>query len=169
MGLFREQGCFAAAILRERGLSLEELRKRYAHSSNPDVANRLRVRATEHRIEIHGFQWHAETIRERVKILRQFNWHWERRPWKARDLAVAKDGSISFDVSLSKAPANFDLSTGAWKKDHCPICNWEMFESEKEHHHRTGYTNGRDWVCTECFEKFLSNPDYFTTSHPDIT
>ena len=169
LGLFREQGCFAAAILRERSLSLQPLRERFASSSNPDVAKISRARVSEPGVEIHGFSWHPDTIRERVKNLRQFNWHWEKRPWKARDLAVAKDGSISFDVTLSKAPAKFDLSPAAWKKDHCPICNWELFESEKEPHHGTGYTNGRDWVCTECYQKFLSESDYFTTSYPDIT
>lgn len=167
LGILREQGCFAAAILRERGLSLQELRKRFANSSSPDVANRSRARAVEDRVAIHGFQWHAETIRERVKVLRQFNWHWQKRPWKARDLAVGKDGSISFDVTLPKE--QFDLSQAAWKKDRCPVCNWELFESETEPLHGTGYTNGRDWVCTECYEKFLRKPDYFTTSYPDIT
>jgi hypothetical protein len=97
------------------------------------------------------------------------NWHWHRKPWKARDLAVSKDGRISFDVSLTADAQNFDLKQGGWKQDRCAICRWELFESDDKPDHSIGYTNGRDWVCTECYEKFLSGPDFFATTHPEIT
>ena len=169
LGLFREQGCFAAAILRERGLSLEELRQRFAKMSSAEVNNVPRPQGSDARVEIHGFSWPADAIRERVKVLREFHWHWQKRPWKARDLATGKDGRISFDVSLAESEKGFELRRGEWKKDHCPICHWELFESEKEPHHGTAYTNGRDWVCVECYQKFLAGPDYFAPSHPEIT
>jgi hypothetical protein len=28
-----------------------------------------------------------------------------------------------------------------------------------------GYTNGREWLCTECYEKFSSRPDFFSSPY----
>lgn len=169
LGLLREEKSFAAVMLRERGVSLEKCRERFATTSTAEGGAVARYRPTEARVEIHGIRWLADTIRERVKPLRESNWHWERRAWKARDLAVGKDGRISFDVTLAGKAKNFDLHPAAWKKDKCPICAWELFEAENQPQHSIGYTNGRDWVCVECYEKFLRGPDYFATAYPEIT
>jgi hypothetical protein len=177
LGLLRVDASFGATMLRERGLALDQLREEIAKKSSSEqpafapsqTSLRYRSRiASAPTVEIHGFKWHAETIRERVRNLRQFNWYWNQRQWKMRDLSIAQDGRISFDVSLTADSIRFHLSPSAWKKDLCPICNWELFESEQEPHHSIGYTNGRDWVCAECYEKFLLGPDYFATSHPEI-
>ena len=169
LGLFREKGCFAAEVLHERGLVLEKLREHFAKVHSGEGGTSLRFRPSEARLEIHGIPWHSETIRERVKTVRRANWHWRKQPWKARDVAISKDGQTSFDVSLALDAKNFDLLSAGWKKDHCPICFWELFESENQPEHSAGYTNGRDWVCNECFEKFLQKRDYFETSYPEIT
>lgn len=76
-------------------------------------------------------------------------------------------GTMSFDLSLAE-DANFELVKAGWRKDHCAICRWELYESE-EAVHKIGYFNGRDWLCTECYEKFLARPDFFSSSYPDIT
>jgi hypothetical protein len=75
---------------------------------------------------------------------------------------------ISFDLSLAKKPAEFQLVKGGWKKDHCAVCRWELCQS-KDSEHSTGYTNGRDWLCCQCYEKFIARPDFFSSSHPEIT
>jgi Clp amino terminal domain, pathogenicity island component len=169
LGLLREEKCFAAAILRERGLTLAQLRDEFAEVSPDDSALGRIPRVRQIPLEIHGFAMDADYIRERVRACRKFKWHWHKSTWKARDLAVRKDGQMSFDVSLVADTKNFDLKQGGWKKDYCAICRWELFESEDQPEHGTGYTNGRDWVCTECYEKFLKGPDYFSTAHPEIT
>jgi hypothetical protein len=169
LGLLREKKCFAAEILRERTLSLEKLREHFAKVPMGEVGAAPRLPVREARIEIHGIHWHADTIRERVNVLRKSNWYWQKQPWKARDLAVGKDGRLSFDVSLAEDAKSFELRQREWKTDQCPICFWALFESENQSQHNTGYTNGRDWVCIECYEKFLSGPDFFETSHPEIT
>jgi hypothetical protein len=169
LGLLREEKCFAAAILRERGLALERLREELADSSPNDSSFGRIPKLRQIPLEIHGFAMDAEYIRERVRACREFNWCWQKSTWKARDLAVRKDGQMSFDVSLVADTKNFDLKQAGWKKDRCRICRWELFEAEDQPEHGTGYSNGRDWVCTECYEKFLEGPDYFSTAHPDIT
>ena len=99
-------------------------------------------------------------------------YHWHQRPFANADIVVAKKtGTVSFDLTLAADSANFDLVKGGWKKDHCIICRWELFEpqNEADASHGTGYTNGHDWVCTECYEKFWERPDFFSSSYSDIT
>jgi len=169
LGLLREEKSFAAAILHERGATLERLREEFAKAP-PDESSFGRIpKLRRIPLEIHGFAMDAEYIRERVKGFRKFNWHWHKSPWKAHDLAVGKDGKLSFDVSLAADTKDFDLKKGGWNKDLCAICRWELFESSDQPEHSAGYTNGRDWVCTECYEKFLSGPDFFATTNPEIT
>lgn len=112
--------------------------------------------------------WPVEVIRERVSRLRQFNWYWEKRPWKARDLAVRNDGKISLNLQLVTDSADFALRPAAWKKDSCAICHWELYESN-DPDHGSGYTNERDWLCNECYQKFLQGPDYFEDSFAEIS
>jgi hypothetical protein len=169
LGLLREEKCFAAAILHERGLTLERLREEFVKAPPDDSSFGRIPKLRQVPLEIHGFAMDAEYIRERVRACRKLNWYWHKSAWKARDLAVREDGQMSFDVSLVADTKNFDLKRGGWKKDHCGICRWELFESDDEPEHGIGYTNGRDWVCTECYEKFLNGPDFFATVHPEIT
>jgi hypothetical protein len=168
LGLLREKGCFAAEVLRGQGLTLEKSREHVASVPSTEISTPARVRPALP-IQIHGKAWNAEIIRHRVGVLRRTNWYWQKRPWKARDLAVQEDGKISFDVSLAADRKNFSLHQAGWKDDECAICAWELFESENQPEHGTGYTNGRDWVCTECYEKFLHGPEFFATEHREIT
>jgi ATP-dependent Clp protease ATP-binding subunit ClpA len=168
LGLLREKGCFAAEILHGQGVALEKLREHYARISPQESGNPPRTR-TAPPIKIHGLEWNGGTIRERVRVLQQSNFYWQKREWKARDLAVREDGRLSFDVSLAQDAKKFDLRQAGWKIDHCAICEWDLFESEDQPDHSAGYSNGRDWVCTECYDKFRSGPDYFATAHPEIT
>jgi Clp amino terminal domain, pathogenicity island component len=169
LGLLCEDKCFAAELLRNRGLTVEQVRNELAKAPWPRESHRplSGIRATP--IEIHGFAMDADSIRERVKKFREFGWHWEKRSWKARDVVMTREQKISFDVSLAADDQHFTLCPGGWMKERCIICSWELFESADDSEHGTGYTNGRDWVCTECCERFLKGSDYFATAHPEST
>jgi hypothetical protein len=170
LGLLREKKSFAAELLSERGVALERMREHFAKTSHGQAAGfGARSRATEATVEIRRVAHNANSIRKRVSTCREFNWHWDKRSWKPQDLAVSKDGALSFDLSLASGSDEFSVLQGGWKKDRCVICRWELLESEDRPGHSTGYTNGRDWVCTECYDKFLKGPDYFASSHPEIT
>lgn len=166
LGLVRERDSFAAALLLEQGLTLEELRTEIAKSpEHIQSAFRTFPKLRQTGIEIHGFPMDAAYIREQVRACRNAHWHWRREIWKPRDLAIRKDGKVSFDVSLAADTDNFELRKGGWKKDRCTICRWELHESD-DPQHAVGYTNGREWVCMECHEKFLQESDYFAPEHP---
>lgn len=98
------------------------------------------------------------------------NWHWRKQLWTPQATVVnRRTGSVSFDLSLAEGAGNFELVKAGWKTDHCAVCHWALFESKDDPSHGEGYTNGRDWVCTECYEKFWSRPDYFSSPYSDIT
>jgi hypothetical protein len=112
--------------------------------------------------------WNANYIRDAVKRCRKPNWHWQKAAWKPPHLVVnRKTGKLSFDLALAEDSANFEVIKGDWKRDYCSVCEWELFESED--HYGTGYTNGHQWVCLECYDKFWQRPDFISGSCADLT
>jgi hypothetical protein len=121
-------------------------------------------------VEIHGTQRSLENVRQTVRRLREDPWYWKKSPWIARDVAVdRKWGSLSFDLRLAEDSPDFEVVKGGWTRDRCEICSWELFESIDDPVHGEGYTNGHDWLCLECYEKFLTQRDFFSSSHPEST
>jgi hypothetical protein len=121
-------------------------------------------------ITLHGATWNTEYFLDAVTKCREYQWHWRLASCLPRDIVVhRKTGALSFDLTLADDSANFTLVKGGWKKDHCAICHWELFESADSPRHGTGYTNGLSWLCTECHEKFFSKKDFFSSNYDDIT
>ena len=179
LGLLDESGCLADKLLRGAGADPESVRlqltqspERREQSHDGPLRGRLTRSASIGMLEIHGVGLNAERVREAVQRCRVYNWQWERRRFTNIDIVIAKPtGKVSFDLTLAADSENFELVKGGWKKDHCLICRWELFESQNEAGaaHSTGYTNGHDWVCVECYEKFWERPDFFSSAYSDIT
>jgi|CZKK01.1.fsa_nt_gi hypothetical protein len=178
LGLLDED-CFAAKLLRESGADATKLRMHYAEQSQPPKPWSFQ-RASYHdwgfraisgeTVEIHGSRWNVDYVHDAIQLCRAYNWHWHKAGWKPRDVVIElKTGRVSFDLSLAADSASFVLTKGGWKKDYCFICRWELFESADDADHGTGYTNGHDWLCTECYTKFWERPDFFSSSYSDIT
>lgn len=181
LGLIEEKDSLAAKLLLESGADSAAIRAYYAERSQPPkpwsfqrasyLDNGFRTLSAE-TVEIHGAQWNVDYVRDVISLVRAYNWHWQKAPWKPRDVVISrKTGSFSFDLSLAADTDNFALVKEGWKKDHCFICHWEMFEPERDSdaEHGIGYTNGHDWLCMECYERFWENPGFFSSSHSDIT
>jgi hypothetical protein len=177
LGLLREENCFATKLLVERGAVLAELRARIEKEPEQPFdlvrgglwTNRPREATT---VKIHGVTRNADYIREAVKRCREYSWHWQKRTLTPRDIVVnRKSGAISFNLNLAaEDPANFELIKSGWKKrDRCAVCQWELFESKEDAERGTGYTNGRDWLCCECYDKFWQRPDFLSASFSEIT
>jgi hypothetical protein len=174
LGLLREEKQAASRLLRDRGADIAKLRLDISKLPAPwfsGKAFRTPNSGNEFAtVEIHDERWNHEYVREIVKAYRKFNWHWRRCAWKESDVvARISDGSISRDLSLAADSANFRLLVGGWTKDECLICRWELFRSEDDPEHGVGYTNGRDWMCTECYEKFWKGPFFFSSTYSEIT
>ncbi len=172
LGILHIHDSFASQLLREAGADEDNILKELVSRDGEQIPPS--ERPTNFRgshnvlpvgpIEIHGIRRKTEHIRDLVSMLRLYNWHWHRKPWKPHDIVVnKKTGQISFDIALKD---DFALVKDGWKKDHCFLCRWELSESNDEH--GTGYTNGRIWLCIECCERFILK-DYFASSHSDMT
>jgi ClpA/ClpB-like protein len=174
LGLMRDKEFASAEFLSRFGASLEPFRKK-VETLRERLSFIDSVRAAFPRppappitVEIHGVKRNLEHIQISVSRSKEYAWQWEQKPWKARDFVMKKDGKgFSFDLTLAEKSSEFVLVQGGWKKDHCAICHWELFESD-DASHGVGFTNGRDWVCTECHQKFIAG-NFFSSPYSDIT
>jgi len=174
LGLLQEP-CPASNLLREFGADVTKLRVRFEPEAQSAQTVTASGSAFSHPapsaagpVLIHGLRWNANYIYDGVKRCRKYNWHWQKSAWKPRDIVLnRKTGKFSFDLALAATSADFELLKGGWKKDHCAICAWELFESED--HHGIGYTNGSQWVCEECYDKFWQRPDFIAGAYSDLT
>ncbi len=157
LGLLREEGSLACQLLNERGITLKEARQKIAADLGVVVPSPGYTYTTgREAIEIHGIQWDAGRVRWMVAELIRFAW--EKRSWKPCDILTDRQtGRVMFYTGQEFDTTKFELVRGGWKRDYCAICNWELTESD-EPQHGLGYTNGRDWICTECYDKFFHPP-----------
>jgi Clp amino terminal domain, pathogenicity island component len=174
VALMRDTGFPSAKVLLKFGADLESLRKQVEALPGTVLASEF---ATQYRrvplrapstVEIHGRKLNLEEVRATVTRLKSQPYYWERKLWQARDVVYERNGKrFSFDTSLANDESKFVLVKGGCKKDNCVVCRWELFESD-DTAHGTGYTNGTDWVCQECYWRFIDR-DYFGSIFGDIT
>jgi len=104
-------------------------------------------------IIIRGEAWDAVYIASMLEGLK--NKHFEARHWFPRDALVSNDGKRAtvFTGQAFDAKA-YSLQRKFWDHDHCEICNW-TFHASDDPEHTNGYFNGYNWLCHECFQRFL--------------
>ncbi len=173
LGLFGDGPETAAVILRELGVNAAELRKKIAETQpEPPPSTAFAHASTtpdDDPIQIHGASRDAAHIHSVVAQYQRQPWHWRQEVWLPRDVVIyLETGQISFDLSLANDIANFKIVKDGWASDNCVICHWRLFESSILSH-GTGYTNGRDWLCTECYERFFVDSKPGPPPHPEIT
>ncbi|WP_395345331.1 hypothetical protein PN836_010235 [Ningiella sp. W23] len=78
---------------------------------------------------IHGEKWAYSDIEEDIEWAKTN--HWSRQLWKSESAVL--------------------------DHEHCQICWWTFYCTDKEEH-GTAFKNeeGNTWVCTECYERFIS-------------
>ncbi len=103
-------------------------------------------------VTIHGSEWRRADIDGEVVYCRGLQWH--REPWVRRDALVQRTGTTSLYVGQRYDPAYYELVRGGWSHDHCEICWWTLSEGGDEEH-SVGYTDGRRWICSECYHQFI--------------
>jgi len=143
LGMLREEGSFAARLLTDAGVTLEDARLRMAQ---PPPAKAMvgtgRVAAKPGELG---------RIRDQVFAFKRFVWL--KREWKPLDVLLEREsGRVHFDCGLADDP-KFQLVPAGWTKDWCAICGWELNAENPEH--TVGYTNGREWICPKCHDTFF--------------
>jgi len=155
LALVRESDGLAAKVLSEAGFDAVEFRDEISRMSDASwkVAHPQKSKLEDY-VEIHGELWSANSIRELSRYYWRF--HWEKRRWVPRDALVQRSNrKIHLYSGQSYDPEKFELVKGEWSEDHCVICWWQLCASDSIEHGE-GYTNGQDWLCSECYERFLS-------------
>ena len=173
IGLMRDDAFASADSLSQLGAHLESLRKRVEALGEQRGYAEIRPLVTHHRtvtgpdvIAVHGMKRSVDELRRNASHLREC--YWKRKPWKSRNVVTTKHGKrLSFDLTLANKSSEFILVKGGWKKDQCAICRWDLHESQ-DASHGMGFTNGKDWICTECHARFIDD-DFFSATYSDIT
>jgi hypothetical protein len=155
LGLLRVEQSVATKLLVEAGFNTlelrEELRRADRHPGRPVESHQGRL---EDYVEIHGELWSAKSVREFSQYYRKF--HWEKRRWTPRDALVQRtNGTLYLYSGQAYDPEQFELRKGGWSEDHCAICWWKLFQSDSLEQ-GVGYSNGQDWLCSECWERFVN-------------
>lgn len=164
LGLLREEEGVAAAVLREFGVTLAKAREQIT-ALPPET----RQGAPDNEILLHGSGRDATQIHSIVARCQRYPWLWRQEVWHPRDMVASiATGEMSFDHSLTNDTANYKLVKNGWTGDNCLVCGWSLLESAAPAH-GTGYTNGRDWLCIECYEKFFRDAKPGPPPLPEIT
>ena len=149
LGLMRETDGLASQILTSVGLTLEQARMKIADwSPERDVLAKPPIEI----VQVHGRPYPLLRIEGKVKDLVQFKWL--QRDWKPLDVVVAnEDGAVCFDLEL-RDDSRYKFVPGGWPKEPCAICGWEL-SAEGGPEHTEAFTNGRQWLCAECYHRFV--------------
>ncbi len=155
LGILQEEETLAAKLLVEAGMNVTRVRDdlrgtdRYPGRKSDPLPN-----WNQDCIEIHGDLFSFTSVRELAVHYRKF--HWEKRQWTPRDaLARRSDERLFLYSGQSYDAEQSELVKGGWTEDHCAICWWKLDGSPQ---HLDGYTNGQDWLCTECHDRFVNPP-----------
>jgi hypothetical protein len=63
-------------------------------------------------------------------------------------------GKLLGKVSENKPiPPDASIDNDAWDHEHCELC-WEKISSY-EGDQEEGYTNGKEWLCVACYDKYI--------------
>jgi hypothetical protein len=147
LGLLREEKSFGFDLLIQEGLTLEHARKQIG-SWPPEGLTKF---GGERTVEIHGRTFSYNYVQKVANAALKFAWI--RREWKPLDLVVDNEkGGICFDVSIADGK-RFQPQPGGWTKEPCAICDWDLQSGEE------GFTNGRRWICEECYQRFVERKD----------
>lgn len=81
---------------------------------------------------------------------------WREVTFKSADAVevVSDDGRKLRELEESEDPIHGRVAKGGWDHRHCALC-WRKI-SAWEADEDAGYHDGRDWVCSSCYQRFIS-------------
>jgi len=104
-------------------------------------------------ITIRGEKWDVEYVQSMLHGMQPGEF--QRTAWTRRDALVAKDGSrATIYTGQPFDSSNMTIKHDYWDHDHCEVCNWLFIDTEGVEH-SSGYFNGYNWLCDECYRLFI--------------
>jgi len=158
LGILRQENTLAARLLEEAGIQFAKVREDLRRADrHPGRTVEPLPEWNKDLIEIHGELFSYTSVCEFSEHYRKF--HWEKHRWAPRDaLARRSDRKLFLYSGQPYDPEQAELVKDGWSEDHCAICWWKLTASDSPEHGE-GYTNGQDWLCTECYQRFV-NPEH---------
>jgi len=98
-------------------------------------------------------------IKKAVERFRPQNW--ERKHWTPLSVLIKRRAFLKDIIVYTGQdydPDEYELKENYYPLDNCMLCSCEIFESD-DPSTSDAYTNGKEWLCTECYEKFIQTPD----------
>ena len=83
---------------------------------------------------------------------------WDKREFEPRDAARfrTRDGVVmARKLEPDEASPEAEVVPGGWDHEHCRLC-WERISQYEDDPH-VGYTDGNDWICEACYERFVAS------------
>ncbi len=155
LGIMLQKSTLAAKLLAEAGFDVTDFREDLRRAERyPGRVTEIPQRSMRDYVEIHGELFSSVSVREFSDYYSQ-KFQWEKRAWAPRDALVRRsDKKIFLYSGQVYDPEQMELVKGAWNEDRCGICWWKLADLN-EPEHDEGYTNGQDWLCRECYERFV--------------
>ena len=83
---------------------------------------------------------------------------WALQTWRPSPALVQKteEGRRATKFTGQKYdPAKWELVQNGWDHDHCLFCSQSICNCGSKNCDPEGFTDGKDWVCKMCHEKYL--------------
>jgi hypothetical protein len=83
---------------------------------------------------------------------------WMKQPWNPD---VSRGYARRYSLKQTAPPSLPGYATTAdtiREHDHCLICGWDLYASD-DPDHDVGYAAGTEWVCSECYGRFITGAD----------
>jgi len=82
--------------------------------------------------------------------------------WRKERFAVTNAWVLKSNPSAHKKPSQnepfdpekYEIREGAWNHEHCMLCMTTI--SLLPEHQSEGYTDGREWLCVACYDKYVA-------------
>jgi len=94
---------------------------------------------------------------DQVELVNDRNRRWEKKAFACQsDYSIPIEGGRAMTRLLSGqvVPEGARLEPNAWDHEHCALC-WKKI-MEKGVDFQEGYTDGKHWLCPNCYEQYLT-------------
>ncbi len=92
---------------------------------------------------------------DQLELAQDSSRRWQRQKFVPQDAVKLQiEGRTVFRrVRVEENVNEETLIAGGWEHEHCCLC-WKTI-SLREGHENEGYTDGEEWLCKDCYEKYL--------------
>jgi len=92
---------------------------------------------------------------DQVELAQSNSHRWQRQTFIAQDAVKLQIEGMTMlrQVRVGETINEGTLIVGGWEHEHCGLC-WKTI-SQREGHENEGYTDGEEWLCPNCYEKYI--------------